>query len=233
MVDGPVKCAQRGARRASARSAWECQNVAVKKWLVAGAVVAGIAIAVIAAVVLTRDRSQTTLRDNGVGDAAVQDFRATERQSIAAFNEGLRRQRANQIDELELAAVIERDVLVPWRAMRARVNAARTTARASSCTRPCGTTSTRDRLRGRPTRRHCAAGLGSGRATTLRRLSPEERRGTGRRPGARPAVRGPTRSLGRVRRDPAAAGVTESREVGPARALMKEARVTRPCGSRP
>ena len=101
--------------------------MAVKKWLVAGAVVVGIAIAVIAAVVLTRDGSQPTPRDNGVGDAAVQDFRATERQSIAAFNEGLRRQRANQIDELELAAVIERDVLVPWRAMRARVNAARTT----------------------------------------------------------------------------------------------------------
>jgi hypothetical protein len=99
----------------------------VKKWLVAGAVAVAIAGAAVAIVMLTRSDSQTTANDTGVGDAAVKDFRATERQCIAAFNDALRRQRANEIDELELAAIIEQDVLVPWRAMRARVNAARVT----------------------------------------------------------------------------------------------------------
>jgi hypothetical protein len=96
----------------------------VKKWLVAGAVVVAIAGAAVTIVMLTRSDSQTKAHDTGVGDAAVKDFRATERQCIAAFNDALRRQRANEIDELELAAIIEQDVLVPWRAMRARVNAA-------------------------------------------------------------------------------------------------------------
>ncbi|NVB84803.1 MAG: hypothetical protein HOV81_40915 [Kofleriaceae bacterium] len=96
----------------------------MKKWLVAGAVVVAIAGAAVAIVMLTRSDSQTKAHDTGVGDAAVKDFRATERQCIATFNEALRRQRANEIDELELAAVIDQDVLVPWRAMRARVSAA-------------------------------------------------------------------------------------------------------------
>ncbi len=99
----------------------------MKKWLVVGAVAVAIAGAVVAIVTLTRGDSQTETHDTGVRDAAVQDFRATERQGIRSFNEALRRQRANEIDELELAATIERDVLVPWRAMRARVNAAQVT----------------------------------------------------------------------------------------------------------
>lgn len=57
-------------------------------------------------------------------DALVEEFRATERTCIAAFNDGLARQRANQIDELGLADVVDRDVLVPWRAIREKVNAA-------------------------------------------------------------------------------------------------------------
>ena len=58
-------------------------------------------------------------------DAVVEDFRATERRCIAAFNAGLRQQRDNVIDEVELAATIERDALAPWRAMAARVATAR------------------------------------------------------------------------------------------------------------
>lgn len=99
----------------------------MKKWLVAGAAVVAIAGAAVAIVTLTRGDSQTKAHDRGVGDAAVRDFRATERQCIAAFNDALRRQRANEIDELELAATIERDVLVPWREMRGRVSEAKVT----------------------------------------------------------------------------------------------------------
>jgi hypothetical protein len=58
------------------------------------------------------------------GDALVEEFRATERTCIAAFNAGLARQRANEIDELALADVIEREVLSPWRAVHDKVNAA-------------------------------------------------------------------------------------------------------------
>lgn len=99
----------------------------MKKWFVAGAVAIAIAGACVAIVTLTRGDSQTQAHETGVGDAAVRDFRATERQCIAAFNDALRRQRANEIDELELAATIERDVLVPWRAMRTRVSEAQVT----------------------------------------------------------------------------------------------------------
>lgn len=98
----------------------------MKKWLVAGAIAVVIAGATVA-IVMSRGDSHTEPHDTGVRDAAVQDFRATERQCIAAFNEALRRQRANEIDERELAAFIERDVLVPWRAMRERVAAAKVT----------------------------------------------------------------------------------------------------------
>jgi hypothetical protein len=57
------------------------------------------------------------------GDPLVEEFRATERTCIAAFNDALARQRANQIDELALAGEIDRDVLGPWRAVREKVNA--------------------------------------------------------------------------------------------------------------
>lgn len=56
-------------------------------------------------------------------DPLVEEFRATERTCIAAFNDALARQRANQIDELGLAQAIEHDVLGPWRAVRDKVNA--------------------------------------------------------------------------------------------------------------
>lgn len=56
-------------------------------------------------------------------DPLVEEFRATERTCIAAFNDALARQRANQIDELGLAEAIEHDVLRPWRAVRDKVNA--------------------------------------------------------------------------------------------------------------
>ena len=52
------------------------------------------------------------------------DFHAAERRCIAAFNDALARQRANQIDEAGLAAAIDEDVLPPWRDMRARMQAA-------------------------------------------------------------------------------------------------------------
>jgi hypothetical protein len=94
----------------------------VKIGLAIGAfVVAG---AIIAFVMLTRpaDRAAPVLTGK---DRVVEDFRAVERQAIATYNDAFRRQGANHIDELELALIIERDVLVPWRSMRARVAAAR------------------------------------------------------------------------------------------------------------
>ena len=57
-------------------------------------------------------------------DPVVDDFRAVEHQCIAAFNDALHRQKRNEIDELALAAAIDRDVLPPWHAMRLRVDAA-------------------------------------------------------------------------------------------------------------
>jgi hypothetical protein len=90
----------------------------VWKWLAAGVLALAAAIAVVATVVRSPGDARQPARD-----AAVEDFRATERACIAAFNEALRRQRANEIDERELAAIVERDVLVPWRTMRTRVTA--------------------------------------------------------------------------------------------------------------
>lgn len=58
------------------------------------------------------------------GDALVEEFRATERTCIAAFNGALARQRANEIDELGLADVIDREVLGPWRAVHDKVTVA-------------------------------------------------------------------------------------------------------------
>jgi len=54
-------------------------------------------------------------------DPLVEEFRTTERTALQRYNEALRDQRANNIDELELSNTIERDVLTPWRALRARV----------------------------------------------------------------------------------------------------------------
>jgi len=57
-------------------------------------------------------------------DAVIEDFRAVERQCIVAFNGALRDERAHKLDEVGVAAAVERDVLGPWRAMAARVAAA-------------------------------------------------------------------------------------------------------------
>jgi hypothetical protein len=97
----------------------QCYERAVKKWIALGVVVlAGV---IVATVMLTRDRGPAP----PAADAVVDDFRSVERKCIAAFNTALRQQRSNEIDEIELALTIERDVLEPWRAMRARVTAAR------------------------------------------------------------------------------------------------------------
>ena len=93
----------------------QCYELAVKKWIALGVLV--LAGGIVAAVMLTRDHPPAR-------DAIVEDFRSVERQCIAAFNAALRQQRTNEIDEVELAVTIERDVLEPWRAMRARVTAA-------------------------------------------------------------------------------------------------------------
>ena len=93
----------------------------MKLWLAIGAFVLAGAIAAI--VILTQPTDRAAPAPTGK-DSIVEDFRATERAAIATFNTALRRQRANEIDELELALVIERDVLEPWRSMRARVAAA-------------------------------------------------------------------------------------------------------------
>ena len=91
----------------------------MRKWIALGIVI--VAAAIVVAVMLTRNGEQPAARAT---DTVVEDFRAVERTAIAAFNAGLRQQRANEIDEIELALTIERDVLEPWRAMRARVTSA-------------------------------------------------------------------------------------------------------------
>jgi hypothetical protein len=95
----------------------QCYERAVKKWLIVGVLVVAAAIGI--AVIWTQSRSGEV----PLTDAVVEDFRAVERQAIAAYNTALRRQRANEIDEVELAVAIERDVVEPWRAMRSRVTA--------------------------------------------------------------------------------------------------------------
>jgi len=95
----------------------QCYERDVKKWLVIGALIVAAGIVVVLALTREREPSAQT-------DAVVEDFRATERKAITAFNNGLHQQRANEIDEVELALEIDRDVLEPWRAMRARVAAA-------------------------------------------------------------------------------------------------------------
>ncbi len=90
----------------------------MKIWVLVGGLIAAAAIVTI--VILTRSESPAT----PAPDPIVEDFRAVERETIAAFNLALRRQREQAIDELGLATEIEGSVLGPWRAMRARVGAA-------------------------------------------------------------------------------------------------------------
>ncbi|CAN5502091.1 hypothetical protein BH11MYX1_BH11MYX1_27700 [soil metagenome] len=59
-----------------------------------------------------------------VNTPAIDAFRATERAALAAFNTALGQQRANQIDELGLADAIDKNVLPPWRELRARITEA-------------------------------------------------------------------------------------------------------------
>ncbi len=59
-----------------------------------------------------------------VNTPAIDDFRATERTTLAAFNTALGQQRANQIDELGLADALDKNVLPPWRELRTRISAA-------------------------------------------------------------------------------------------------------------
>jgi hypothetical protein len=96
----------------------QCYERAVKKWIALGALI--VAGAIVAAIMLTREHEPAA----PATDSVVEDFRSVERQAIAAFSAALRRQRANEIDEVGLADVLDRDVLAPWRAMRARVAAA-------------------------------------------------------------------------------------------------------------
>jgi hypothetical protein len=56
-----------------------------------------------------------------VDTPAIDEFRRAEKLVLQAFNDALGRQRANQIDELGLANVIDRDVLPPWRELRAHL----------------------------------------------------------------------------------------------------------------
>lgn len=55
---------------------------------------------------------------------AIDDFRAVEHATLQTFNDLLRQQRTNAIDELGLAEAIDKEVLPPWRAMHTRVDAA-------------------------------------------------------------------------------------------------------------
>jgi hypothetical protein len=56
-----------------------------------------------------------------VNTPAIDEFRRAEKLVLQAFNDALGRQRANQIDELGLADAIDRNVLAPWRELRAHI----------------------------------------------------------------------------------------------------------------
>jgi hypothetical protein len=73
---------------------------------------------------LTRGAETESVKPSTTRDALVDEFRTVERTCLAAYNGALADQRANRIDEAELANIIERDVLAPWRALRQRVDAA-------------------------------------------------------------------------------------------------------------
>ena len=59
-----------------------------------------------------------------VDTPVIVEFRAGERATLLQFNNALQRQRNNQIDEVGLADAIEKEVLPPWRELRAHVAAA-------------------------------------------------------------------------------------------------------------
>jgi hypothetical protein len=96
----------------------------VKKWLLAGMLAAAAAVAVVMVASRQQDETAMKAKPPAPRDPLVEEFRATERRCIAAFNADLARQRANEIDELALAAAIDKDVLTPWREIRARILAA-------------------------------------------------------------------------------------------------------------
>jgi hypothetical protein len=58
------------------------------------------------------------------GHPVIDDFRASEHAILLTFNGLLGQQRANAIDEVGLADAIDKEVLPPWRELRARVEAA-------------------------------------------------------------------------------------------------------------
>lgn len=103
-----------------------------KTWLAIGGGAAVVAAAIVIAIAVrgTGEHVGTPRGDDRrvetppARDPLVEEFRAVERASLAAYNGALRDQRENRIDELELANVIERDVLEPWRALRQRIEAA-------------------------------------------------------------------------------------------------------------
>jgi hypothetical protein len=111
------------------------RSVVMKRPVVVTASVVVVAGAIGLALVLTRSSDTPAPAGDGHaasqppiaahhGDPLVEEFRATERTCIRAFNDALRAQRENSIDELELSNTIEREVLAPWRAVRAKVEAA-------------------------------------------------------------------------------------------------------------
>jgi hypothetical protein len=92
-----------------------CYNAhTVRRWLIAGAAIA--VLAMLAAVVI--------VQRNSPPDPLVADFHVVERRCLATFTDALHRQGRNEIDELALAQVIDREVLPPWHAFRLRVEAA-------------------------------------------------------------------------------------------------------------
>lgn len=103
----------------------------MNKRLVVGLAV--IALAMGATIVALRERAKPASRTAATSaptpmsdatKALVAEFRAVERASLRRYNDALADQRANRIDELELASFLEREVLPPWRAVRERVTAA-------------------------------------------------------------------------------------------------------------
>jgi hypothetical protein len=85
-----------------------------RRWL--GLAIA-VAVAAVGAFVLLRARPAPS------SSSLIDEFHAVERHCLQTFNDALHRQAANQLDELGLADVVDRDVLPPWSAFRARVAA--------------------------------------------------------------------------------------------------------------
>jgi hypothetical protein len=86
----------------------------MRRWLIAGAALAVVTTLVVLLIV----------ERHAPPDPLIADFHTVERQCLATFTDALHRQGANQIDELMLAQIVERDVLPPWHAFRLRVEAA-------------------------------------------------------------------------------------------------------------